>query len=327
MILRLPPAFLGIQVKLTDAYEDDELLLRETCAKLVLNLTQAGGEAVAEAEAGIIKNTGERVVACLCVPYKYNTLNSTLKLCGNDCPSELSFRFALRKVDGAPIVSFSPHDKSCGGHQASRHDALRETLCSVLDSITDKCLDSNIRVQTKHLPPPELERLCAMYHRGVLAGIYDPDNDEFDPMKFEDITLAPLTSVVTGGKQPIKANDDFVNVIGSSDDTPSRVPAGSDITKSTPWRRVWEIICGAGVVGSGNFCASTGYNHICTDSMNPYVGGHILLGTINNVGQEVTHGDNGVLILPICKCANRGYHTQLRSAADTKAAILNNYYK
>lgn len=249
MSLHQLPGFLQVLVRLTDDYEDDALLLRATSATLTLQLTQGSCEAVAQAEAGVVKSTGERLVARLSMPYRYDLPQNTLSLCGNDFCTPDAIRLTLQRAGGEMLVSLSPHEDRCSGLCAGQHAPLRAALCGVLDAAQAECMRCGISVETSHPAPGALKPLYALYYRGMLTAVFDPALDQFDPEKIDGVQLAPLTSSVTGGMVLHPMGTNLANVIGSAWDTPKwtgPVPPLFPITTGTAWRRVWEIVCGVG---------------------------------------------------------------------------------
>lgn len=141
----------------------------------------------------------------------------------------------------------------------------------------------------------------------VFAGEYFPDNDGISPE--EDAIIVPVSSVYVG-TTTWNANDEFSNLLGSSDDKPHDI---GNVTSTwhkladkanIPWlchaerNKFYDCFSGSQVTNSG------GKTYACDTS---YVGGHVHKGRMPGTENDYST----IYVLPICHnhnsmCVNHG---------------------
>jgi hypothetical protein len=342
--------FVRFNIPLAPDYEDDKIRLRETWGELNLRLFDGEREAVAESDAGILKSTGERLIARVVFKYKYNPVKNEIEICNNNFKSDKSTSFTLTTQSGKVLGEFRAchewEDFLKAGNNAgfTLHEghfhALQDSLHGIHKTVEGSLLENRVGVLVHNQFPKELEDKLAVYRHGVLSHVFDPKHDDESIFLDKSFTTAPIKSAVPGTTETWKQRDAFLNVIGSTGDNPywsgdCKDPRAAHITNGTTWRDVWSwVVCRE--EGGGHFCSSATndaapqlkFNHRCTLGDN-YVGAHVISGKTYNLGdQKVEHGKDSVRIIPACHWVNTGHSDKVFQIMHpfVPAVVLNNYH-
>jgi hypothetical protein len=334
--------FVRIMVPLTPDYEDDKIRLRETWAELNLRLFSGDREALAESDVGILKSTGERLIARVLFRYKYSPVKNEMEIYNNNFESDKSTGFTLTTRNGEVLGEFRACDKwenlpkSTNNVGFTLHEGrfqvLQNSLHKIHKSAEKSILKNRLGLLVHNQFPRELEGKLAVYRHGVLSHIFDPRHDDEGIFLNKYCTTAPLGSVIPGTCHIWPQNTPYLNVCGSTGDRPDR-------WSSLTWLNVWSLVV-LGRQDCGQFCSSStggvapgiAFSHVCTVSYvgRNYMGAHVITGIAMAFGlQWVPWGiDDIVHIIPTCYWVNN-HHSKFFSIMHpaVSAVILNKYHQ
>nr|WP_315030091.1 hypothetical protein [uncultured Chryseobacterium sp.] len=179
------------------------------------------------------------------------------------------------------------------------------TVKDANESLIDAFLKEDLTVQVKTPPPvltpQEHDDLKVVYQNGVFAGFYNPEEHYG-----EDFVVRSVFSV-WGGEVTFSKNENFANVIGSTNDPKI---AGKS------WLKLWSDQFG----GYPSNCTSLNYSPVTCNSN--LVGGHVIKG---KKAQKVATGSNSVYIMPICSAHNNNDNVYMAAIIYQKGVWLWNY--
>jgi hypothetical protein len=358
--------FIRIKIPLAPNYNDDKIRLCETQGELNLQLFSGEREAVAESDVGILKSTGERLIARVVFRYKYNSVKNEIEIYNNNFESDKSTGFTLTTQSGKVLGEFRAcheyKDFLKAGNNAGftlhkdHFQALRNSLRRIHRTAEGSFLENRVGVLVHNQFPKELENKRAVYRNGVLSHVFDPEHDDESLFLDKYCTTAPLKSAVPGTSRLWVTGTPFLNVEGSGSPIPN-ARRGSDepywsgpftnpyiyrnISRNTSWLNVWRLVVNRNLNPQGGlFCSSAGFGHKCTTTERKYLGAHVFkISCFRSFfhscfrscfpTQLIKSGENGVVhIIPACYCLNNRHKDlfQITPAAGVRAVILNDYH-
>ncbi|PWN69439.1 hypothetical protein C1631_015425 [Chryseobacterium phosphatilyticum] len=179
-------------------------------------------------------------------------------------------------------------------------NTVKDASQALIDAFVKEDLTVQVKTQPPALTSGEHEDLKVVYQNGLFAGFYNPQEHYGDEFVVKSIYS------VWGGEVTFSKNENFANVIGSTNDPKI---AGKS------WLQLWSD-----QYGYPSCCTSLNYSPvICTSSL---VGGHVILG---KKAQKVATGSNSVYIMPICKAHNNNDNVYMAAIIYQKGVWLKNY--
>ncbi|VFA40161.1 hypothetical protein [Chryseobacterium indologenes] len=179
-------------------------------------------------------------------------------------------------------------------------NTVKDASQVLIDAFVKEDLTVQVKTQPPVLTSEEHEDLKIVYQNGVFAGFYNPQEQYGDEFVVKSIYS------VWGGEVTFSKNENFANVIGSTNDPK---------IASKSWLQLW-----ADQYGYPSCCTSLNYSPVtCTSSL---VGGHVILG---RKAQKVATGSNSVYIMPICKAHNNNDNVYMAAIIYQKGVWLKNY--
>ncbi|MDQ3287356.1 MAG: MACPF domain-containing protein [Pseudomonadota bacterium] len=308
---------ISVQVPLTPSYTDETGVAFDATTTVV-TLPVTGGDHVFTSETirvGSLANYPDpELAASLTIKYNYNAAENMLTFCGNELnsPDSPSLAISLGK-QRRPLSQ----TRALGAHEEwnfstqtspSLHSAIQGTVQIANDAIINaaKVQGFNVLVlcPLPVLDKDEYERMSAVYLHGKFLEFYDPAKTYGD-----GFNIVELGSYFKG-KVTFAVNQDFANVIGSTDDPKHGVAS---------WIALWRKS-----FGKEKQCASLNFPSSVT-CKGTLVGGHVVLGTAT---ASPTPGDsNSVYIIPICKPHNGNNNVYMRDITTRNAIALQNYFQ
>ncbi|ASK28741.1 hypothetical protein CEY12_00815 [Chryseobacterium sp. T16E-39] len=180
-------------------------------------------------------------------------------------------------------------------------DTVKEANQALIDAFLKEELTVQVKTTPPALTPEEHDELKVVYQDGVFAGFYNPEEHYGGEFVVRSIFS------VWGGEVTFNKNENFANVIGSTNDPKI---AGKS------WLKLWCDQFGIYPVS----CSSLNYSPVtCNTSL---VGGHVILG---KKAQTVPKGSNSVYIMPICTAHNNNNNVYMAAIVYQKGIWLKNY--
>ncbi|RAJ77239.1 hypothetical protein CLV59_1074 [Chitinophaga dinghuensis] len=318
MIEQNNPIRFKVSIPLTPYYKNRYVHIIPTEAEIEIQLID--GSHIVHTD---LKNVGAlaffrdpQLQARLTFWYDFDSKSNTITLCSNNLQSSDSTfistvprgsnQFCHQHTyagDNTPCGT-NPNWNYCTPLTPGLKEAIHETVIRANNIIIEKAKSMDYTVILRTPPPKisleEYEKYSAVYQNGEFKELFNPEK-EYD----DTYSILSLDSTWYG-EIYLKKNDNFSNVIGSTDDPK---------IASKTWIKLWE-----GQFGKPDDCSSLNYNgYKCSGGL---VGGHVILG---KTASAMPKGSNKVFIMPICTQHNNDDNTYMAPIKYSKGIALHNY--
>jgi len=318
-----------IPVGLFSEFRVDALVLPEAIHELKLDFED--GDHVynsPDLEFGVLKAVNNLpLMGRLTFRYTYDAADRVITLCGTDYPSldgmalvtmpkdmedhahvERCVRFAEPREAADSL--WNPHSELMSGAAEELKRIVRTANQTLIASLK---AEAGLTIRVRTLPPrtsvSEYLKLRRIFKDGVPIAA---SNDAFVLPKLnagDDDVEKNRYGSVWGGEVTFSQNENFANVIGSTNDPKI---AGKS------WYGLWVDYYGTPLPN----CSSWQYNGFsCTPG--PYLyGGHVVKG---KVAKSMPKGSNSVYIMPICPAHNNDDSVYMAAVTNRKGVWLKDY--
>lgn len=179
-------------------------------------------------------------------------------------------------------------------------NTVKEANQALIDAFLKEDLTVQVKTPPPALSPEENDDLQLLYKNGLFAGFYNPEEHYGNEFVKRSIYS------VWGGEVTFNKNENFANVIGSTNDPK---------IASKTWLRLWSD-----QYGNPTNCTSLNYSPVtCNTNL---VGGHVILG---KTAKAEPKGSNSVYIMPICSAHNNNNNVYMAAIMYQKGVWLKNY--